>query len=70
MKWSRWNTVWASLAVCCGLSLPVQAQVDLSGTWAPRLHEDYGTVAVLAQTPNTNREFISISYQFARPLGR
>jgi hypothetical protein len=35
-----------------------------------RLHEDYGTVAVLAQTPNTNREFISISYQFARPLGR
>lgn len=35
-----------------------------------RLHEDYGAVAVLAQTPNTNREFISISYQFARPLGR
>jgi hypothetical protein len=35
-----------------------------------RLHEDYGTVAVLAQTPNTNREFISIAYQFARPLGR
>ena len=35
-----------------------------------RLHQDYGSVAVLAATPNTNREFISLSYQFARPLGR
>jgi len=35
-----------------------------------RLHQDYSSVAVLAATPNTNREFISISYQFSRPLGR
>ncbi len=35
-----------------------------------RLHQDYSTVAVLAATPNTNREFVSISYQFFRPLGR
>ncbi|MGA8273800.1 MAG: hypothetical protein WB919_19715 [Candidatus Sulfotelmatobacter sp.] len=35
-----------------------------------RVHEDYGAVAVLAATPNTNREFVSISYQFSRPLGR
>ena len=35
-----------------------------------RLHEDYSGVAVLAGTPNTNREFVSISYQFSRPLGR
>jgi len=35
-----------------------------------RLHQDYSTVAVLAATPNTNREFVSISYQFSRPLGR
>jgi hypothetical protein len=35
-----------------------------------RLHQDYSAVAVLATTPNTNREFISISYQFSRPLGR
>ena len=27
-------------------------------------------VAVLATTPDTNREFVSISYQFSRPLGR
>ena len=35
-----------------------------------RLHQDYSTVAVLASNPNTNREFVSISYQFSRPLGR
>jgi hypothetical protein len=35
-----------------------------------RLHQDYGGVAVLAATPNTNRELVSISYRFSRPLGR
>ena len=35
-----------------------------------RLHQDYSGVAVLATTPNTNREFVSVSYQFSRPLGR
>ena len=35
-----------------------------------RLHQDYSGVTVLAATPNTNREFISVSYQFSRPLGR
>jgi hypothetical protein len=35
-----------------------------------RLHQDYGAVAVLAATPDTNREFVSLSYQFSRPLGR
>jgi hypothetical protein len=35
-----------------------------------RLHQVYSTVAVLATTPNTNREFVSLSYQFSRPLGR
>ena len=35
-----------------------------------RLHQDYGSVAVFALTPDTNREFVSISYQFSRPLGR
>lgn len=35
-----------------------------------RLHQDYSGVSVLALTPNTNREFISVSYQFSRPLGR
>jgi hypothetical protein len=35
-----------------------------------RLREDYSGVPVLAATPNTNREFVSISYRFSRPLGR
>jgi hypothetical protein len=35
-----------------------------------RLHQDYNGIAVLAATPNTNREYISISYQFFRPLGK
>lgn len=35
-----------------------------------RLRQDYSGIRVLALNPNTNREFVSISYQFARPLGR
>jgi hypothetical protein len=35
-----------------------------------RLHQDYSGISVLASTPNTNREFVSLSYQFSRPLGR
>jgi hypothetical protein len=35
-----------------------------------RLHQVYNRVAILAATPDTNREFVSISYQFSRPLGR
>ena len=35
-----------------------------------RIHQNYSGVAVLALAPNTNREFISVSYQFSRPLGR
>jgi hypothetical protein len=35
-----------------------------------RLHQSYSQIAVLAATPDTNREFISISYLFSRPLGR
>jgi hypothetical protein len=35
-----------------------------------RLHQAYSAVAILATTPNTNREFVAISYQFSRALGR
>jgi hypothetical protein len=35
-----------------------------------RLHQDYTDVAVLSQIPNTTCEFISLSYQFSRPIGR
>ena len=35
-----------------------------------RIHQNYGNVEVISATPNTNREFVSISYQFSRALGR
>lgn len=34
-----------------------------------RIHQHYN-VAVISTTPDTNREFVTLSYQFARPLGR
>ena len=34
-----------------------------------RLHQTYNVAAILA-TPDTNRESVSLSYQFSRPLGR
>ena len=35
-----------------------------------RLHQTYSNVQVLSLTPDTNREFVSVSYQFSRPLGQ
>jgi hypothetical protein len=53
----------ASLQQQVGQNLNVQAGYT-------RLHQDYSGVAVLAAHPDTNREFISISYQFSKALGR
>jgi hypothetical protein len=35
-----------------------------------RLHQSYSEVAAISTAPDTNVESVSISYQFARPLGR
>ncbi len=35
-----------------------------------RLNQSYSGIAVLSVAPDSNREFISVSYQFTRPLGR
>lgn len=35
-----------------------------------RLHQNYGGIALISSAPDTNDEWISLSYQFARPLGR
>lgn len=35
-----------------------------------RLHQSYSAIPLFANNPDTNREYISISYQFSRPLGR
>jgi hypothetical protein len=35
-----------------------------------RWHQSYTTVPVVAAAPDSNREFLSVSYQFSRPIGR
>ncbi len=35
-----------------------------------RLHQSYSGIALISDAPDSNREFVSISYQFTRGLGR
>jgi len=35
-----------------------------------RVHQSYSNVAAISSNPDTNRESVTISYQFSRPLGR
>ena len=35
-----------------------------------RLHQSYGNLSTLSAAPNTNRVWLSLSYQFTRPIGR
>ena len=35
-----------------------------------RIHQSYGGIAVISENPDSDRVFVSVSYQFARPLGR
>lgn len=35
-----------------------------------RLHQRYNGIAILADNPDSNREYVSLSYQFKRQLGR
>jgi len=35
-----------------------------------RLHQSYSNIAVISNAPDSNREYVSISYQLTRPLGR
>ncbi|HEY7352282.1 MAG TPA: hypothetical protein VH596_05895 [Terriglobales bacterium] len=35
-----------------------------------RIHQSYSNIAAISSAPNTNQGSVSISYQFARPLGR
>jgi hypothetical protein len=34
-----------------------------------RVHQTYSGIPVISNAPNTNREFVTLSYTFARPLG-
>ena len=35
-----------------------------------RLHQSFAGIAAISVAPDTNREFVSVSYQLSRPLGR
>jgi len=35
-----------------------------------RLHENYGEIPAIAASPNTDREYVTVTYKFTRPLGR
>ncbi len=35
-----------------------------------RIHQSYGGIAVISENPDSDRVFVSVSYQFSRPLGR
>ena len=35
-----------------------------------RLHQSYQSIAYIANTPDVGRAYVSLSYQFSRPLGR
>lgn len=48
---------------------PIGQHLSVEGGYS-RLHQSFSNVAVLNADPNADREYISISYQFSRPLGR
>jgi len=35
-----------------------------------RLHQSYNAIPLISNAPDSNREFVTVSYQFTRPLGR
>jgi len=59
------HTVGGNASIGCQLREHLNLEVGYM-----RLHQSYSSIAVVSTTPDTNREFISISYQFVRPLGR
>jgi hypothetical protein len=57
-----------SISVTVSVQHPLSEHFNV-GLGYTRLHQSYGGIPVISNAPNTNREFISVSYQFARPLG-
>jgi hypothetical protein len=56
-----------SVSVTVQYSLSEHLKTELGYT---HLHQSYNGISAISTVPNTNREFISISYQFTRPVGR
>ena len=61
----RRHTVSGTVSVQHQISEPLPAELGYT-----RLHQSYNVIAEISNAPDTNREFISVSYQFARRSGR
>lgn len=48
---------------------PINQRLQLEFGYT-RLHQTYDSIAVISNAPDMNREYVSVSYQFTRPLGR
>jgi hypothetical protein len=59
------HTLWGSASIQHQLGQHVSVSAGYN-----HLHQSYGSVPAISTAPDTNRGFISISYQFLRPLGR
>jgi hypothetical protein len=59
------QTVSGTVSVQHSMSEHLKAELGYA-----RLHQSYSGIAVISNFPDSNREFISVSYQFTRPLGR
>jgi hypothetical protein len=48
---------------------PISQHLDVSFGYQ-RLQQSYSGIAAIASSPDSDREFVSVAYQFTRPLGR
>jgi hypothetical protein len=48
---------------------PINERLSLEFGYT-RLHQSYSSIAVVSNAPDSNREYVAISYQLTRPLGR
>lgn len=58
-----------SIAGTVLLGRPIGQNLNLELAYT-RLHQSYSNLSTLLAVPNTNRVWLSLSYQFVRPIGR
>jgi hypothetical protein len=59
------HTVSGTVSILHSMTEHLKAEIGYA-----RLHQSYSGIAVLSNAPDSNREFIAISYQLTGPLGR
>lgn len=58
-----------SISASPSIAYTISDQLELEAGY-DRLHQKYDGVAILTNNPDSNREYVSLSYQFKRTLGR